>query len=122
MAIDMTTTPLLLSVATYICATVLGTMCLYLCCLVAQSSMDCSPPGSSVYGDSPGKNTEVGCHALFQGIFPTQESNPGLPHCRQILNRLSHQGSLMHVFTLIYLSHLNGCYICLNVGTICPLS
>ena len=27
--------------------------------------------------DSPGKNTAVGCHALFQGIFPTQGSNPG---------------------------------------------
>ena len=34
--------------------------------------VDCSPPGSSVHGDSPGKNTRVGCHALFQGIFPTQ--------------------------------------------------
>ena len=33
--------------------------------------------------DSPGKNTGVGCHFLLQGIFPTQESNPGLPHCRQ---------------------------------------
>ena len=32
---------------------------------------DCSPPGSSVHGDSPGKNTGVGFHALFQGIFPT---------------------------------------------------
>ena len=68
-------------------------------CLVAQSSpilcdpMDCSLPGSSVYGDSPGKNTGVDGHALLQGIFPTQGSNPGLPHCRQILYRLSHQGS-----------------------------
>ena len=48
--------------------------------LVAQSCptlcnpMDCSPPGSSVHGDSPGKNTGVGCHALLQGIFPTQGS------------------------------------------------
>ena len=41
---------------------------------------------------SPGKNTGVGCHALLQGIFPTQGSNPGLLHCRQIL-WLSHQGS-----------------------------
>ena len=47
--------------------------------------MDCSQPGSSVHGDSPGKNTGVGCHALSQGIFPTQGSNPGLLHCRQIL-------------------------------------
>ena len=34
-----------------------------------------------------------GLHALHQGIFPTQKSNPGLPHCKQILNSLSHQGS-----------------------------
>ena len=31
-------------------------------------SMDCSPPGSSLHGDSPGKNTGVDCHALLQGI------------------------------------------------------
>ena len=37
--------------------------------------MDCSPPDSSVHGDSPGKNTGVGCHFLLQGIFPTQGSN-----------------------------------------------
>ena len=55
--------------------------------------MDCSPPGSSVHGDSLGKNTGVGCHALLQGIFPTQGSNPGLPHCRRIPYQLSHQGS-----------------------------
>ena len=36
----------------------------------------CSPPGSSVHGDFPGKNTGVGCPALLQGIFPTQGSNP----------------------------------------------
>ena len=41
----------------------------------------------------PGKSTEVGCHFLLQGIFPTQGSNPGLPHCRQTLYHLSHQGS-----------------------------
>ena len=49
------------------------------CVEVAQSRpilcdpMDYSPPGSSVCRDSPGKNTGVGCHALLQGIFPTQE-------------------------------------------------
>ena len=48
-------------------------VCAY--CSVSQSGptlcnpMDCSPPGSSVHGDSPGKNTGVGCHALLQGIF-----------------------------------------------------
>ena len=39
----------------------------------------------------PGKSTGVGCHFLLQGIFPTQASNPGLPHCRQTLYHLSHQ-------------------------------
>ena len=43
--------------------------------------------------DSPGRNTGVGCHSLLQGIFPTQWSNPDLPHCWQILYHLSHQGS-----------------------------
>ena len=37
----------------------------------------------------------VGNLSLLQGIFPTQESNPGLPHCRQILDQLSHKGSLI---------------------------
>ena len=50
--------------------------------------MDCSPLGSSVHGDSPGKNIGVGCHALLQGFFPTQGSNPGL-HCRCLLYCLS---------------------------------
>ena len=55
-------------------------------CQVAQSCptlydpMDCSLPGSSVHGDSPGKNTRVGCHALPQGIVPTQGSNLHLLH------------------------------------------
>ena len=43
---------------------------------------------------SPGKKTGVGCHALLQGIFPTQGSNPGLPLCRWILYQLSHQMNL----------------------------
>ena len=50
-------------------------------CLIAQSCltlchpMDCSPPGFSVHGGSPGKNTGMGCQALLQGIFPTQGLN-----------------------------------------------
>ena len=35
--------------------------------------VDCSSPGSSVHGDSPGKNTGVGCHVLLQGIFPPRD-------------------------------------------------
>ena len=72
-------------------------------CLVAQSFwtlcdlMDCSLPRSSVHRSSPGKNTGVGCHALLQGIFPTQGLNPGLPHCRHILYHLSqHRSPFIH--------------------------
>ena len=53
--------------------------------------MDCTPPGSSVHGDSPGKNTGVGCPTLLQGISPSQGLNPGHPHCRLILYLLSHR-------------------------------
>ena len=65
------------------------------CSLVAQSCstlcnpVDCSPPGSSVLGDSPGKNSGVSCHALLQGAFRTQGLNSDLPHCRRILYHLS---------------------------------
>ena len=68
-------------------------------CLVTQSCLtlchplDRSQLGSSVHGDSPGKNTGVNCHALLQRIFPTQGLNPGLRHCRQILYHLNHQGN-----------------------------
>ena len=62
-------------------------------CLTLRSPMDCSPPGFSVHGDSPGQNTGVGSHALLQGIFLTQGSNPGLLHCRQILYQPSCEGS-----------------------------
>ena len=37
-------------------------------CLTLCDPMDCRPPGSCVHGDSPGKNTGVGCHALLQGL------------------------------------------------------
>ena len=47
-------------------------------CLTLWDPMDCSPPGSSVYGDSPGSNTEVGCHFLLQGLFQTQGLNSHL--------------------------------------------
>ena len=44
-------------------------------CPTLYDPVNCSPPGSSIHGKSPGKNTGVGCHALLQGIFPTQGSN-----------------------------------------------
>ena len=58
----------------------------------------CSLPQTVAYRllhpwDFPGKSTGVGWHFLLQGIFSTQGSNPGLPHCRQMLHPLSHQGS-----------------------------
>ena len=55
------------------------------CVLIAQSSltlcdpMDCSPPGSSLHGNSPGKNTGVDCHFHLQGIFLTQGIKPMSP-------------------------------------------
>ena len=64
-----------------------------LLCLTLCDAMHCSPPGSSVPGNSPGKNIGVGCHALLQGIFTIQGSNPGLSHCGQILYHLSRRGS-----------------------------
>ena len=41
--------------------------------------------------NSPGQNSGAGSLSLLQGIFPTQRSNPGLPHCRQILYQLDHK-------------------------------
>ena len=59
----------------------------------------------------PSKNTELGCHALFQGIFLTQGSNACLLHCRQILYLLSHVGSpidtcTLYIVKIIYLTLL----------------
>ena len=55
--------------------------------------VDYSLPGSSVHGNSPGKNTGVGCHFLLQGIFPTQGSNLRLLHWQVDSSSLSHQES-----------------------------
>ena len=52
-----------------------------------------SPASLLCQWDSPGMNTGVGCYSLLQGIWSTQGSNPGLPHCRWILYQLSYQGS-----------------------------
>ena len=64
-----------------------------------------------------GKNPRVGCHSLLQGIFPTQGSNPGLLHHRQLLYHLSHQACM--------LSHLSPVWLCVTLWTIyqqAPLS
>ena len=97
-------------------------------CLVTQSCstlwdpVDCSPPGSSVHGDSPSKNAGVDCHALLQRIFPTQGLNLGLPHCRWILYHLSHQGSPQHSALLYHrpvLLHLKKKCVS-HSGLLCP--
>ena len=56
--------------------------------------------GSTVHGDSPGKNTGVGSHALLQGTFPSQGSNPHLLHCRWILYQLTHLESPIIILLL----------------------
>ena len=62
-------------------------------CPTLCDPLDCSLAGSFVHVDSPGKNTGGCCHALFQRIFPTQGSNPGLLNYKWIHYCLSHQGS-----------------------------
>ena len=61
-------------------------------CPTLCDPMDCSPPGSSVHGSFPGKNTRKGCQALLQGIFSTQGS-PTAPALQADSLLLSHQGS-----------------------------
>ena len=92
--------PLLHSVCVCVC------VCVFLVtrsCPTLCNPMDCSPPGSSVLGDSVSKNTGGGFRSLLQGIFPIQGSNLGLLHRRQILYHLSHQGSPMYITMVIIL-------------------
>ena len=84
--------------------------------------------------NSPGQNTGVGSLSLLQGIFPIQGSNPGLPHCRQILYQLSHMGSITWPFidkvcqplgyttivTTIIIYDLSGFLWVRNLGAIQP--
>ena len=64
-------------------------------CLVAQYVRLFPTPWTDYsHQASPGKNTGVGYHVLLQEVFPNQGSNPGFPHCWQILYHLSHQGNL----------------------------
>ena len=74
-------------------------------CLILCNPMDCSPPGFSVHEDSPGKNTEVGCHAFLRE--PSQHWEDPL-HCRQVLYRLSHQ----------CISYKGGCAYSVNIVTL----
>ena len=89
-------------------------------CLVTQSCLtlfdpiDCSLPGSSVHGDSPGKNIGVGCHALLQGIFATQGSNPagvqplldpGIPSGGQRWRKGYHSREIRGLTWLVYMGN-----------------
>ena len=71
-----------------VCVCVSVCVCVFLVsqsCQLLCESMDCSPPGSSFHGDSPGRNTGVICHALLQGIFPTQGIEQASPAPRASL-------------------------------------
>ena len=59
---------------------------------VAQSCPTLCPPWTIPPWNSPSQNIRVGSLSLLQWIFPTQGSNPGLPHCRRVLCQLSHKG------------------------------
>ena len=72
-------------------------------CPTLCNPMDYGPPGSSARGISSGKNIGVSYQFILQRILPTQGSNPGCLHCRQILYHLSHKGSP----ALVYIYHLN---------------
>ena len=123
-------------------------------CLVAQSRltlcdpMDCSSPGSSVPGDSPGKNAGGGSYFLLQGIFPTQGPSPHLlcllhwkagsltleppgKHIqkeRRDSKEISTGQTETHEFTLILLSFmvvpqsmLRPCKMAVLLCSVCPL-
>ena len=83
-------------------------------CPTLCNPMDYSPARLLSPWDFSGKNTGVGCHFLFQGIFPTQGSNLSFLHCRQILYHLSHQGSPMKVHTVGFFFFLIQYYCILN--------
>ena len=73
----------------------------------------------SLLSEPPGKakNAGVGSLSLLQRIFPTQESNQGLLHCRRILYQLSHQRSPQHpIFKKLNLKHSFMCHNCLSLG------
>ena len=85
------------------CASLVTQLCLPLC-----GPTDRSLPVSSVHGDSPGRNTGEGCHAIFQGIFrPRQGSIPSLLHCRWILYQRVAREALVHCKISVYASCLS---------------
>ena len=98
-------------------------------CPTLHDPMDCSLPGSSVRGDSLGKNTGVGCHALLQGSFPILRLNPHLlciPHWQVDSLPLNHLGSpsythvrlnakkMLHNLLLLLLSRFSRVRLCVT--------
>ena len=97
---------------------------LYLCvhakliqsCPTLRNPMDYNPPGSSVLGDSSGRNTGVGYHFLLQGIFLTQELNSFLPHCRWILYHWATWET--HIFLTVWYIVKNLCFEIVSWGLV----
>ena len=92
-------------------------------CPALCDAMNCSPPGSSVHGDSPGKSTGVGCHALLQRIFWTQGLNPcllWLLHCRQILYCSATREALRPKESIAKKSHESDPHICFSGHSLPP--
>ena len=96
-------------------------------CPTLCNPMDCSPPGSSAHGDSPGKNTRVGCHFLLPDIFLIQGLNPCLlrflhtladSHCATWKaykwQKFPSIPSLMRVFNHKLLLDFVKCFFCVN--------
>ena len=72
---------------------------------VTQSCLTlCDPMDYTLHGIL-GQNTGVGSRSLLQRIFPTQGSNPGLPHCRWILYQLSYKGNQKSWWKLVKYSN-----------------
>ena len=95
-------------------------------CPTLGDAMDWDPPGSSGPWNSVGKNTGVGCHFLLQGIFPTQGSSLGLPHCRQIIYRLTtreastqmcaHLHVGQHIYVQVHTCMCGSVYTCTHMA------
>ena len=90
-----------------LCRSIFDGLCVWECCSVVFDSL--RPHGLYSTWNSLGQNTGVGSLSLFQGIFPIQGSNPGLPHSRLILYQLNHKGSPLmdYANVFFYLSCLN---------------
>ena len=76
------------------------------CSVVSVVSSNLQLHGLNKPWNSPGQNTGVGRPSLLQGIFPSRGSNPGLPHCGQILSHLNHQRRQCFISSLTTLKSL----------------